>query len=137
MTIPKRAGWLRWVTILWGLIGFLWLGQEDNHILPVALLGGGASSLTLVLWAINRYGGQTLKHGLPFILTGAGAVVGLGGVAFTVGLMIFKNVRHAHLTPDYPNALLGAMINLAPAWMLAGACFGLGLGLIIQAIDHD
>lgn len=134
MIVPHQAVWMRWLLIIWGLIIFIWLGQEDNHVLPVAVLGAGASCLILSVWAFNRYGGQLIERAiLPFVLTGVGVVVGLGGVAVTVGLMLFKNVRHAHLVPDYPNGLMGAMINLAPAWMLAGACIGLGMGLIILA----
>lgn len=138
MIVPIQAGGVRWLMIIWAGISFIWLGQEDNHVLPVALLGVGTAGLLMMLWTINRYAGTTISRGvLPFVLAGAGAVIGLGGVAFTVGLMIFKNVRHAHLVPDYPNPLLGAMINLAPAWMVAGASIGLGLGLIILAIRKD
>lgn len=138
VTFPQQAGWLRWSWIIWAGLSFIWLGQEDNHVLPVVALGVSGSSLALMLWAFNRYRGQSVGGAvMPFLLAGAGAVNGLGGVAFTVGLMLFKNVRHAHLAPDYPNGLMGAMINLAPAWMLAGASLGLGLGLIILAIRKD
>jgi hypothetical protein len=137
MVIPKQARWLRWLTIFWALIVFIWLGQEDNHVLPVAVLGIVGASVMLLLWAVHYYGNHAIGRGvLPFLLTAGGAVNGLGGVALTVGLMIFKNVRHAHLAPDYPNGLMGAMINLAPAWMLAGACFGLGIGLIYLALNQ-
>ncbi len=132
MTIPRRAGWVRWLIIVWGVLIFIWLGQEDNHVWPVALLGAGAAMIFALAWVQGRYGGRSISPvGVPLWGASFGAGVGLGGAVMTAFLMLFKNVRHAHIMPDYPNALMGAMLALSPAWMLAGMCFGVGAGIIL------
>jgi hypothetical protein len=50
--------------------------------------------------------------------------------------MLFKDARHAHLYPDYPPALLGAMLARLPAWSLAGALAVVGIAIILAAVGR-
>jgi hypothetical protein len=65
-----------------------------------------------------------------------GAAVGLGASIATAALMFFKDARHAHLYPDYPAEQMGAVLQRAPGWALAGALFGLALSLAWLAVSH-
>jgi hypothetical protein len=137
VTIPYRIGWARWVIILWGLLIFAWLGQEDNHVWPVAVLGAGTMTLTTGVWVQSHYAGHSLSPMMmPVWSTILGASIGLGAAVITAFLMLFKNVRHAHLVPDYPAGLMGAVLGLMPVWMLAGAFLGVGVGLLMMAWNH-
>ncbi|TVR23524.1 MAG: hypothetical protein EA396_03110 [Anaerolineaceae bacterium] len=134
MTLPRPSGWSRWLVIAWGLAVFVWLGREDDHVWPVATLGALTAGVWLLTWTLNRYGGQTIPpRAVPLWGALAGIVAGFGGAVSATALMLLKNVRHAHIVPDYPNALMGAMLSLAPVWMVAGGLLGVGAGLVILA----
>jgi hypothetical protein len=131
MSIPRPGRKLRWLVILCGLAIFLWMGPEDNHIWPVTLLGTLSALLVVIYWTLRALGGKVVpRRYVPPLATLLGALVGLGASVSTALMMFFKNVWHAHLFPDFPAALIGAMLERAPAWTLAGGLAGLGLGLI-------
>jgi hypothetical protein len=133
--IPGHSGWTRLLAIIYGLVVFFWMGPEDNTVWPVALLGAVGSSLTVLLWTLGRLGGRDiLARHLPLLSGLMGAASGLGAGVLSALLMLFKNARHAHLFPDYPAGLLGAMIALSPAWALAGGLIGAGCGLVWLAL---
>ncbi|MBC8170412.1 MAG: hypothetical protein H7X77_02020 [Anaerolineae bacterium] len=117
---------IRWITILWGLAVFLWLAVEDNTVLPVVLLGSSGAFLIVSL-RITRM--QPMSR-LRLIL--GGSLTGLGASVLTTLLMLLKNGQHSHLYPDFPLALMGAMLTRAPIWILAGGLGGLGLVLLIK-----
>jgi hypothetical protein len=48
--------------------------------------------------------------------------------------MLFKDARHAHLYPDYPPPILGAMLARLPAWSLAGGLATVGLAILFAAV---
>jgi broad specificity phosphatase PhoE len=130
--------WTRWGVVLWALAVLYWLGLEDNFTWPVALLGITGTLLGGITWLAGRHGGRhvALWRGM---LTYAlfGLMVGAGGSVVTVLLMMFKNVWHAHLVPDYPNALLGATLARGPMWALGGLLCGLGLSLLLIREDKS
>lgn len=133
--LPRRK--LRWWILLYGVIVFLWLSPEDDHVLPVVLLGLSGSALLVVSWLIDKFGGQLFAtRETLFITIGAGGVIGGGTSAITAALMLFKNARHAHLFPDYPALMIGAILERAPIWGLAGALVGLSIGLVWLALGQ-
>jgi len=129
--VPAPNGRLRTISLIYGLLVFIWLSPEDNGVWPVALLGVGLAVLSLVWLIRRRLGGSTFPT--RYVAPGAvlsGGMAGLGGALATAGLMFFKNALHAHAFWDYPPAMVVAMLSRAPSWTLAGALVGLGVGLL-------
>lgn len=130
MTLPVRGYKARIIALGYGSGLFFWLIPEDNQIWPVALLGAGLSALMMILWLMGKLGGKRIPFryaalGAPLV----GACIGLGASLATVGLMFFKNARHGHIYPDFPPGVMGAVLQRAPHWAVAGALAGLGLVL--------
>lgn len=122
---------LRLLTVMYGLIVFLWLMPEDHQVWPVTGLGVGLALLVVTRVTLRRLGGRPFPP--RYLLQGAvllGALVGLGANLAAVGLMFFKNALHAHLFLDYPVGLMGAMLARGPGWALAGGLVGLGAAFI-------
>lgn len=138
LMLPRRGRRARMVAVAYGVVLFLWLGPEDKAIWPVTLLGAGLSTLMVSLWVFGRFGGMTVsaRAMIPGALT-MGAAIGLGASIGTTALMFFKNARHAHLYPDYPAEQMGAVLQRAPVWALAGALFGLALVLAWLALTEN
>lgn len=137
LTLPERGPKLRWVIILISVIIFLWLGIEDNHTWPVALLGGVAAGMIAIFWITGKWGGETLNRRQALVLGSvSGIVTGAGASLLSALLMLLKNARHAHFYPDFPPAQMGAMITRAPFWGLAGGLIGLGICLLWIGLHH-
>lgn len=138
MTIPRPGRRARWAAILTGLSVFLWLGPEDNHVWSAALMGALVSFVVLAHWVMGRFGGQTLQPRQIILWAGVfGSLAGLGASVLTALLMVLKDVRHAHIFPDYPPGLLLAMLSRAPFWALAGGLIGLSVGLAWRAVRKN
>lgn len=134
IVFPRAGRRLRWAIIGCGLVIFLWLAPEDSAVLPAVMLGAAASTLATTAWALRRWGGgQMSLRFFVALMTGLGLVAGLGTAPATAALMLFKNVQHGHIFPDYPLGLVGAVLGRAPLWAFAGALAGLGAALIWQA----
>ena len=135
MRVPERGRRLRWIIILYSLLIFFWLGPEDNHTAPVILIGAGASVLLLMVWTLHRVGGKIIPlRYIPLGLAFLGTVAGFGTSVLSALLMLFKNVRHSHIYPDYPPGLMAAVLERAPIWALIGGLIGLGSATIILAL---
>lgn len=129
--IGKPGRRLRTLTLVYGLLLFVWLTPEDDTLWTATLLGVGLSLLVLVWWVGSRLGGRAIPAAyLPVGGVIAGAIVGVGAALCTASLMFFKNALHAHPFWDYPPSLVAAMLGRAPVWLLAGGLVGLGLGLL-------
>ncbi|GAB4309496.1 MAG: hypothetical protein Kow00117_02890 [Phototrophicales bacterium] len=136
MIYPKRDTKSRWLVILTGLLIFIWLGQEDNHTLPVTLLGIWSAGFSVIFISMGKLGGQQFHYRqLPLLGMLFGAISGISASLITAALMLFKNARHAHFLPDYPAGMMGDILERAPLWGLAGAFIGLGIALI-QIAQH-
>jgi hypothetical protein len=134
LRFPRWHRRLRWVVIAYGAAVFLWSAPEDNHIWPVVTLGTLGAALAVYAWAAGRLGGRTLlTREAVLLLAMLGAAVGLGASLVTAALMLFKNIRHSHLFPDYPLGQIGAILERAPIWSLAGALCGVGAALVWMA----
>lgn len=131
MTFPKRIYGFRWLLILWAVITFVWLSREDSDVLGVVTLSVWGAVLICGSWIINRIAGKSVSPSIALLSTAiTGAIMGISTSLLTAFLMLFKNVRHAHIFPDYPFELIGAMLQRAPVWGLAGALFGIAIGLL-------
>ena len=131
MQIPERGAKARWAALLCGIIIFLWLGPEDNHVWPVVLLSTFASALMVSFWMMRRYGGQTLT-GTEVVRLSiiGGALTGLSTSPVSALLMLLKNARHAHFTPDFLPQQMLAILERAPVWAVAGGFAGAGLAVL-------
>ena len=117
-----------------GLAILFWSGLEDSDAGAVTLLGA-LSSLSFTLWLLSRV---ATGHALKLLYFGlSGALVGALAALCTATLMLFKNLRHAHVFPDYPAAMLLAALERLPLWAIAGALAGLGLGLLLASRLND
>lgn len=135
LRLPHPGRKARWMAVFYGLLVFLWLSPEDNHPLPVVLLGVGGSLLSVIYWAGTRLAGREIPAAQTLVLGPVlGAVCGISASLITTTLMLIKNARHAHLFPDYPPGQMGAILARAPVWAAAGALIGLGLALAWLAL---
>ena len=131
---PQRGSTSRWIAILTGISIFIWLGQEDNHTMPVVLLGLWTAGVIVWIWSMGKFGGKSFStRQLPFISMMLGAITGLSASILVAALMLFKNARHAHFLPDYPTGMMGATLERAPIWVLAGMFIALSLTFIWMA----
>ncbi|MEQ8672935.1 MAG: hypothetical protein RIC84_06945 [Aggregatilineales bacterium] len=135
MKVPARIVGFRWLVICWAVIIFFWLSREDSDVLGVVLLGIWGAMLFCGSWITRNLGGRHVSRSsaVGVCLLGGG-VVGIMTGLITAGLMFFKNVRHAHIFPDYPFEMIGAILERVPIWGIAGALFGLAGGLMWIAI---
>ncbi len=130
-SIAKPGSGLRLITVVYGLLLFVWLSPEDSVVWLVAVLGMGLSALMLTWLVQRRLGGSTIPAAYVPTAGGLlGTICGLGGTLGAAGLMFFKNALHAHVFWDYPPALVAAMFTRAPVWALAGGLVGVGLSLL-------
>ncbi len=120
----------RGALLLTGLAILLWSGFEDSDTSAVTLLGA-LLALALTLWLLTRLAAGSALKPVHFALSGAlaGALVSL----CTAALMLFKNLRHAHVFPDYPAEMLLAVLQRLPPWTIAGGLAGLGIGLLLAS----
>ena len=121
---------MRGALLLTGLAILLWSGLEDMDASAVTLLGA-LSSITLTLWLLSRIADGLAVTALQIAL--AGALAGALASLCTAALMLFKNLRHAHVFPDYPAEMLLAALARLPVWALAGGLAGFGIGLLLAS----
>ena len=114
---------LRGALLLTGLAILFWSGLEDRDANAVTLLGA-LSSISLTLWLLSRMAaGHALK---PMYFGLSGALTGALAALCTAALMLFKNLRHAHVFPDYPPEMLLAALARLPLWADRGRAGGAG-----------
>ncbi len=135
--IPPRSLFLRWNAIACAVVIFVWSTPEEDRLVFSAALGVWLALTLSVGWVVGRYAGVTLRGGRMLAAFAAfGVWSGAASNLCTVLLMVFKDARHAHLYPDYPPALLAAMLARLPAWALAGALAGTGAALLMAALGR-
>ena len=124
----------RGALLLTGLAILFWSGLEDSDTSAVTLLGA-LSSISLTLWLLSRLAASPSMRALHIAL--AGALAGALAALCTATLMLFKNLRHAHIFPDYPAEMLLAVLERLPLWAIAGGLAGLGIGLLLTPRVRD
>lgn len=137
-TIPHNSPLIRLAALGCGLAILVWLGMEDHSLGPVLTLGSLSALLIVRLWLGNRCGGQSLsQRGLLAVWILGGAAWGMLAALMTAGLMFFKTAQHSHIYPDYPTAMIAAMLVRAPAWALAGGLLGLAIALVWSVFQTE
>ena len=121
----------RLALLLSGSLTLFWLALEDQALWPPLALGAASASLLTLQFLLGRLRGRQPGPVQIIILAlGGGLLSGTGACLCAVGLMIFKNARHAHSIPDFPVERLLATLQLAPQMAFSHALTGLGLGLV-------
>ncbi|MCC7452344.1 MAG: hypothetical protein IT324_33390 [Anaerolineae bacterium] len=129
LIIPPRPRQLALLTVLYGVILFIWMSAEDSVWL-VSLFGLGLS-LLIAAHSLFRLAGRDFPARIwtPGAVMG-GALVGMGANLATMLLMVIKTAWHAHMYPDYPFPLIAGIATRLPAWGLAGALVGLAFVIV-------
>ncbi len=123
----------RHLAVIAGVAILLWSGMEDNDAVMVSLLGAlSAAAAILTLGGAARFPARWRRGSLTKRAVVAGTLTGALASLTTPALMLFKNLRHAHVFPDYPPAMLLAMLERLPWWALAGALAGFGIGVLLS-----
>ncbi len=138
MTKQRRTypGFRLWLILL-GTALFFWLGREDSDVRAVTALGTGLAGSS-VCWLICHSARfdfvAIMARGMISVRLGISAGFCFGALAslFTALLMLLKDLRHGHVFPDYPPALIIAALERLPAWSLAGGLVGLALSLLFS-----
>ena len=117
-----------------GLAVLLWSSLEDRDAFAVVALGALAS-ITFTFWLFARLAAGRRYTALHISL--AGLLCGALASLCTAALMLFKNLRHAHVFPDYPAEMLLAALERLPPWAIAGGLAGLGIGLLLSSRPND
>ncbi len=134
LPLPKWDNRARWLSIVYGVVIFLWLGVEDNDVVGVLVLG--LCGAVLVVWSIASRVDLLSGH-LLILIPIVGGSLGVATSVVTAVLMLAKDVRHAHAFPDYPPAMIGDMLGRAPIWGIAGVLIGLSAGLFLYIRQVD
>jgi len=131
--IKKHSTRARHLLIISGIAILLWSGMEDNDALLVTLLGTLlATAASMTLFASHRFRTITPRGGLLRQAITAGILIGALASVTTPLLMLFKDLRHAHVFPDYPLGMMLATLERMPIWALAGGLAGFGIGLLLK-----
>ncbi len=120
------------LAVVAGVAILLWSSVEDSDARAVAGLGAlTALSLSLALMKPHQ-AGRWRPGQLPALCLLLGALTGALAGLTTPLLMLFKNLRHAHIFPDYPLPMTLAILERLPPWALAGALAGFGIGILLK-----
>ncbi len=123
----------RQVPVFTGIAVLLWSGLEDKDAVVVSLLGALlATAASLMLLDSQRFRATFCRLSQPKRMAVAGAFIGALASVTTSLLMLFKNLRHAHIFPDYPPQMMLATLERMPFWALAGGLAGIGIGFLLK-----
>ena len=124
----------RLVWTVFGLAYFLWLGLEDQSVLPVLALGAGLV-FALYLEAWKRWVGAPQSTSRTLRAAALGLVAGSAVPALATVFMLMKVSLHTHAQPDFTAAQVLDVLGLIPVWAAAGLMAGAAVGLLI--FDQD
>ena len=107
--------------------------MEDNDARLVTVLGMLlAAALSTMLINSQRFPERLKRLSQANRAAMSGALIGALASLTTPLLMLFKDLRHAHVFPDYPAGMMLATLERMPAWALAGGLAGFGIGLLLK-----
>ena len=119
--------------ILAGIAILLWSGLEDSDAVAVSLLGAlSATAAVVLLYNSKRFSRYWRSRDITLRATALGSSIGALASVTTPALMLFKNLRHAHIFPDYPPAMMLATLERLPWWALACGLAGFGVGVLLK-----
>lgn len=138
LSIPPTTYKTRLLIIIAGITVLFWSGLEDNQIWGVTLLGWLLGILSVFTFLQSQFENKeyhiiTLLKFSPII----GGIVGASASLLTLLLMLFKNIRHAHVFPDYPPQLMLAMLDRLPIWSISSGLILFGITLLLYVIYSD
>lgn len=121
------------MAIGYGAILMIWLSTENAHVGLTVALGFGLALLIIGLGVLHWLGGRkiNLVRGWLILL---GMLAGVLSALTTFFLMLFKNVQHSHVVPDFSNEVMWGVLVRTPAWALAGGLIGGALMLLVMAL---
>ncbi|MEL6402801.1 MAG: hypothetical protein AAFR81_00445 [Chloroflexota bacterium] len=130
VTLPRLGTKARFLLIGYGLCLLVWMSLEDNSLIPVIILGTGLSVISTIYTLLDNipHDAVPLPRFLILVVFTSTAIGGFAPLAIAL-LMFFKTSWHAHAFPDYPPALMLAMLSRLPAWTLAGFLVGCALAI--------
>lgn len=130
-TIPPFNYINRLLIIVTGITLLIWSGLEDNQVIAVVILGWVLAIFATLSFIQSRFGGQSMQSNTLLKLSPIlGAIIGASASLITMLLMLFKDVRHGHVFPDYPPQLMIAIIERLPVWAIGGGLVLFGLILL-------
>ncbi|MEO1644073.1 MAG: hypothetical protein AAFR67_02735 [Chloroflexota bacterium] len=108
----------------------VWMSLEDNSLIPVIVLGIGLSVIGVIYTILDNIPHEAVpvRRFLMLVVFASTAIGGFAPLAIAL-LMFFKTSWHAHAFPDYPPALMLAMLSRLPAWTLSGFLVGCALAI--------
>ena len=127
--LQRSNSFWRFALIANGVGILFWSGLEDKDATGAAVFGLMAAIALSMSFLAPRL--AAVNHHVV-AATFIGSFVGASASVISTALMLFKDLRHAHPFPDFPPAMLLGMLERLPAWTMAGALAGLGLGLLRQ-----
>lgn len=123
----------RHLLVIGGIGVLLWSGMEDNDARLVTMLGALLSAPIFMTLANSRHNpARPQCRSLAQRAALSGALIGMLASLLTPLLMLFKNLRHAHVFPDYPAGMMLATLERMPVWALAGGLAGFGFGILLK-----
>ncbi len=130
--IPQQTLTHKLMAIGYGGGLMIWLATESTHIGLTVVLGLGLALMIVGLGILHWLGGReiNLLRGWPVLF---GILIGALTPITTFFLMLFKNVQHSHLVPDFSNEVIWEILARTPAWTLAGGLMGVAVVLISLA----
>ncbi len=129
----EKSNRSRHLLVVTGIAVLLWSGLEDNDALAVSALGSLlATAASMTLLDSQPFRAICRRLSLPKRMALSGASIGALASVTTALLMLFKDLRHAHIFPDYPPEMMLATLERMPIWALAGGLAGIGIGLLLQ-----
>lgn len=138
VTIPGIGYKTRLLIMTLGVVILLWSSLEDHEVLGVTVLGWITAGTSVCAFVMSRFHGTILNPRQTRIASLAfGAGIGAGASLATALLMLFKDIRHAHLFPDYPLPLIQAMLERLPVWSIGCALIALAITLVIPLFDRS
>lgn len=130
-TIPHPNSITRLLIIITGVTILIWSGFEDSNAIGVTILGWAVALVSITGFILSRFGGLPLK--IPVLIKLSplvGAIIGAWATLCVVLLMLFKNIRHAHVFPDYPPQMMLDTLSRLPFWTVSGGLIAVGIVLL-------
>lgn len=129
----ERSNLAPHILVITGIAVLLWSGLEDHDAVVVTVLGTLlATAAAVQLLDSRRFRVRARQRSLRQRLALAGALAGTLASITTPLLMLFKDLRHAHVFPDYPPEMMLATLERMPSWALAGGLAGFGIGILLK-----
>src|SRR5690349_5474040 len=124
LTIPPYPRRLTLITVLFGIVVFIWLSPDEQGWLVIPLgIGMATLAAAHAVFGLRRgLRGREItgRWWWPSMVV-FGGVIGTISTVTTALRMLFKSALTQHVVPDYPALVIGGVLERAPMWGIAGA----------------